>query len=986
MVLNLNFSRKAGKGVIHQIKCMKKILFLIILILIISNFAKAQYFQTGQDPSSIHWKQINTENFQIIYPEEFENQAQRVALLLNRVYDYGTKTLDFRPRKVSVILHTRTVNSNGLLGWAPKRIELFTTPHQQIYSQDWVEELALHEFRHLVQLDKIESELPILVKAILGEQATAILVGAYLPFWFLEGDAVVTETALSKTGRGRLASFIMDYRAQLFDRGKYSFDKAYLGSYKDYVTDHYRLGYWMVGKTREKYGPEVWENTLQRIGKNPLSLTPMNSTLKKFSGLNSKQTYSTIFDELANDWKRDLFARKIDSVKILSPSKKSFTQYLYPEVYKDSILFAYRTALNDIGRFVLVYPDKSEKVIYTPGAIFEESASMTNNLIIWAERRADIRWTHSERSVIQIYNFETKSIREIKSENKLFSPVISPDLKSFAAVEVDPKNDFYLSVFDLASGKVVERFKTSDNQYFFTPCWDEKGETLYVVCLGEKGKYLAAFDLKTKKLQALTKTTFANLKNPVYKDGRLVFAGDFSGTDNLYTLEIESGKIFEAASVPFGADYPTFSKSGNRLYFSNYTSGGYELATVSEPKNLNLREISRIQLATDSLAENLARQEKGIPDLSDPDSVKFQTKRYSKIGHLFNFHSWAPAYIDVNNYDIRPGFSLFSQNKLGTAETRLGYDYNVSNRTGRYKLGFNYLGWFPEIYTELSAGNEASNYYKVTNTVNSNHEIIKSDTTIERLTWREIRADINIRLPLNLSKGKYSRIFYPELMYSLVNVSDLGKQNTDLNYGNYQTLSYRLYFYNLLNQSSQNILPRWGQQFDVIYRYGPFKGYDLGKLEGIQSALYFPGLSRNSGLKIYQGYQEKNSFSLSDFVRFPRGITSIQNNKVYSLAIDYKFPMFYPDFSIGKLAYVKRVKASLFYDYAWLSTPHVDKENVVYKNYYQFSLNSYGVELTSDLHVLRFFAPVELGCRSIYLPDQSSFRFEVLISVDFNGF
>ena len=59
-------------------------------------------------------------------------------------------------------MHTRTAQSNGLVAWAPKRIELFTTPHQQIYSQDWLEQLALHEFRHLVQLDKIQSELPFL--------------------------------------------------------------------------------------------------------------------------------------------------------------------------------------------------------------------------------------------------------------------------------------------------------------------------------------------------------------------------------------------------------------------------------------------------------------------------------------------------------------------------------------------------------------------------------------------------------------------------------------------------------------------------------------------------------------------------------------------------------------------------------------------------------------------------------------------------------
>ena len=545
---------------------MKKITILIILAFLLIEPAKAQYCQTGQDPSVIKWKQINTNNFQVIYPQEFEKQAQRISFVLEKVYEYGYRTLNFRPRKISVILHTRTVNSNGLLAWAPKRMELFTTPNQQIYAQDWLEQLALHEFRHLVQMDKIQSELPILVKAILGEQATAIVTGAYLPLWFLEGDAVVTETALSNNGRGRMASFSMEYRAQLIEKGKYSFDKAYLGSYKDFVTDHYKLGYWMVGKSREEFGANVWSDALQQVGKQPFSLTPLNTSLKKSTKQTTKQLYSNIFDNLVQEWKQDLSSRIIDSFSVVSPIKKSYAEYLYPEVYHDSLLFAYRTSINDIGRFVLISPDKSEHIIYTPGTIFEESVSMTGNLIIWAENRADLRWAHSDRSVIQVYNIESKVKQEIKSENKLFSPVISPDLKSFVAIEVDPENNFFLSIFELKTGKLISRFKTTDNQYFLTPCWDEKGEKLYVICLSSKGKYLASLDLKTKQLQELTDKTFANLKNPAYSKGTIIFSADFSGIDNLYSFDIENKVITQIASVPFGADYPSVSKSGKQVF------------------------------------------------------------------------------------------------------------------------------------------------------------------------------------------------------------------------------------------------------------------------------------------------------------------------------------------------------------------------------------------------------------------------------------
>ncbi len=956
-----------------------KIAVVFILVLTGAGVAKGQFFQTGQDPSSIRWRQINTQNFQVIYPYEFENQAQRMAFILNKVYNYGSYSMNFKPHKISVVLHTRTVNSNGLVAWAPKRIELFTTPNQQIYAQDWLEQLGLHEFRHVVQMDKIQSEMPFLIKAILGQQAAAIVVGAYLPFWFLEGDAVVTETALSKSGRGREASFSMDYRAQLLENKKYSFDKAYLGSYKDFVPDYYQLGYWMVAKSREKYGSEIWEKTLQKIGKQPLSLTPLNSSIKKITGLSTKKMYSEIFSELKTGWQESLAKQIVDSLTVRSPKRKHFTQYLYPGFYNDSLIVAYRTSMDDIGRFVLINPDRSEKVIFTPGNIFEESVSNRANLIIWAENREDIRWTHSDRSVIQIFNIENKALQEIHPVNKLFCPVISPDLKSFAAVEVDPANNFFLSVFDLKTGHEIFRFKTPDNQYFFTPCWDEKGAKLYTVCLSEKGKYLASVNIKTKQLEPLTEATFANLHNPVWSDGKIIFSSDFSGIDNLYSFDLTSKKIIQVASVRFGAGYPTVSKSGNHILFCNYTSGGYQLAEIQNQATGRGNEIQNIQLQPVPLAEKLASQEKGVPDFSRSDTTHYQSKKYSKLGHLFNFHSWAPAYIDVNTYEIQPGVSFFSQNVLGTAETRLGYAYNVADRTGHYKASFIYSGWFPEIDAELSDGNAASNYY----------QIIHSDTTIQRFTWNEITASLDIRLPLNLSKGKFSRVFYPEIKYSYNQANPNGVAPANFNSGYFQAVSYRIYFYNLLHQSAQSLMPKWGQQFDLIFQHTPFIGNDLGSIAGIQSNFYFPGLTKNSGIKIYQGYQEKNFVSIngfSDFIQFPRGFQSYQNNKMYSFSIDYKFPLFYPDFSVGRLAYIKRIKSDLFYDYAWLSIPAVDSKGTIHPDYQQLYQKSLGIELTSDLHVFRFFAPVELGFRSFYRPDFSDFGFDFLISINFNGF
>ncbi len=276
---------------------MRKIILMLILTIGFSNL-KAQYFQTGQDPASIKWRQINTKNFQLIYPDYYELQAQKLASIMEKVYAYRSKSMHYSPRPISIILHTQTVQSNGLVAWAPKRSEFYTIPHQDIYPQNWLEQLAVHEFRHVVQIDKINSELPKIIKVLLGEQGTALVFGTFLPWWFIEGDAVVTETALSNFGRGRFPSFLMELKAQVVEKGTYKYDKAYNGSIKDFVPDHYKLGYYLVGEARKKYGVGVWDSVVTRVGTKPFSLNPFNKALKMETGFNKVQLYNSLFGEL----------------------------------------------------------------------------------------------------------------------------------------------------------------------------------------------------------------------------------------------------------------------------------------------------------------------------------------------------------------------------------------------------------------------------------------------------------------------------------------------------------------------------------------------------------------------------------------------------------------------------------------------------------------------------------------------------------------
>lgn len=943
----------------------------------------AQYFSTGEDPAGIKWREIRTANFQLIFPEDYEQKAVEVAHLFEMVYQLGYQTLDHPPKKISVILHTHTVKSNGLVAWSPKRVELFPTPHQKIYAQDWLEQLAVHEFRHVVQMDKIQDELPALLPVLFGEQAAAAAVGAYLPFWFLEGDAVITETALTRAGRGRLPYFLMENKAQAVEKGLFPYDKAALGSYKDFVPNRYKFGYWLAGGIREKYGATLWSDVLSEIGSRPVSVNPLNRVLKKRTGHGKEVLYKTLFQDYLSEWKAEQDSLKRTPTVRVSPENKLFANYRYISALTDSSFVAYKESREDIGRIVLVTNGK-ETVLHTPGTIFEESFSRTGNLLIWSERRLDLRWTHADRSVIVLFNLYTKDIKEFSMKEKIFSPVVSPNFESFAAVTVNHSNRYELGIYNLESGHLMRTFSIPGNHYIFTPSWDDFGEMLYFIVLSDEGKCLSSLNTNSGEFTELTPAHFYDIRNPEFHDNKLYFTSSKTGIDNIFCLDLKTRQVSQLSSVPFGADYPTVV--GVNLFFSNYNSNGYHVARLNLDESLQKSD-SEIVPYTYKLAEALAAQEDTVLDFTAEQPVNYETRPYRKLAHLFNFHSWAPAYINVNDYEVRPGVSLMSQNKLGTANTHVGYEYDLAEDAGKYKIDFEYSGLFPVIKAGVGYGKRKSAYYEVSNTVDRQGNILQSDTTIRNFSWNELEFELSSRVPFYFNKGKYTQILQPEVKYNYRKVTHNQTTPDQFYQGYYHSMSYRLYFQNIIRQAELDIQPDWGQIIELSYRNSPGGGTKIGDLMAFQSYLYIPGLVRNHGIRFYNGYQQKSNnkdLAFSDIVRYPRGFNRFQHDELYSFGADYVMPICYPDKSLGRLFFLKRIRSSAFYDFAHLKGTIYD-ENGLASGKFTGSLKSAGLELTGDGHFLRLTAPVSIGIRGIYMPDIREFRTELMLSVNFDS-
>ncbi|PKO95853.1 MAG: hypothetical protein CVU14_11325, partial [Bacteroidetes bacterium HGW-Bacteroidetes-9] len=188
-------------------------IFFIIVLALVSLAASGQYYDIGQSPASTKWEKLEAGNFSIIYPSTYYQKAKEAAYLFSVSGKSVAAGLDAKPKLTPIILHTQNAVSNAYSIWAPRRIEVLTTPPQELYAQPWMQQLALHEYRHIVQLSSLNQGFTKFLGYLFGQQAAVVSTGLFVPSWFIEGDAVATETALSYSGRGRVPSFSQSLRA-----------------------------------------------------------------------------------------------------------------------------------------------------------------------------------------------------------------------------------------------------------------------------------------------------------------------------------------------------------------------------------------------------------------------------------------------------------------------------------------------------------------------------------------------------------------------------------------------------------------------------------------------------------------------------------------------------------------------------------------------------------------------------------------------------
>ena len=291
---------------------------VIVLLTILAELpASAQFFTNGDDPGRLRWWQTETPHYRVIYPEGLDSLAKVYGRELERFRLAESASSGLIPgesgkKPFPIIMHAYNGVSNGSVTWAPKRMDLYTLP--DAYNPEpmpCVKSLAVHESRHLAQMQFGYKGWLRPLTYIIGDMATGAYSALWPNTWFLEGDAVTAETALTRYGRGRSADFL-DYYMMAFDHGDFrNWNRWRYGSYRYYAPNHYALGYLTIAGTRYCFDDASFtERYLARPAHNPFTFFNMQRTVREASGKRFRESFDTVMTTFRDIWKEEAAKRE----------------------------------------------------------------------------------------------------------------------------------------------------------------------------------------------------------------------------------------------------------------------------------------------------------------------------------------------------------------------------------------------------------------------------------------------------------------------------------------------------------------------------------------------------------------------------------------------------------------------------------------------------------------------------------------------------
>ncbi len=559
---------------LHKLHTVTSLLLALCLLVAFSCASREQLTVTGAErlfgknkvnDTSYRWKEIQGNQFRIIYPEELRQRAFYIA----RVYDANLERISrdlgvrldhtipvfiYPSQEEYETTHITTGLVEGSGGFTEFFKERVVFP---IHSNNrGLKHLALHEMTHAVQL-KYLLQGPY-------RSLQLLLTGVLSPLWFLEGLAEYESAAWDSMAAMQVRDAVMDHKLIPLNQ---------LRGFSHLAAPQIHLAYHQsdlfIQFLVETYGPQCIARIL-RLTKNRLNL---HKALHKVTGLKP----------LPLEWKWQEYADKRlrvggkgyqdppSQARLLTDNKG---WNLFPSYSPDSSQIAFLSDWENEGFYFSLY-------------ILELATGRLRKIKRRGLEHSSFGWSHDGKRLVLVSDDDNRSdlfvcdlehnklerIRQKFRNNRQPSFLPGDEEVGFVAT-MNGIADIYK--IRLADGRVTPLTQTPNDESH--PRWSPDGRFLVF-----SREYLEQYDLVIKDLDSgketrLTHTPYHEL-SPVFIPGgeALIYISDQDGIFNLHRLDLRSGISWPLSRVIGGIFTPQVSQDAQRVLFSYFRHGQYRI-------------------------------------------------------------------------------------------------------------------------------------------------------------------------------------------------------------------------------------------------------------------------------------------------------------------------------------------------------------------------------------------------------------------------
>ncbi len=920
---------------------MKTLLLIISLCYSFLAFSQISPFQSQPD---INWKKIESENFNVIFPDYLEAKGRESISLLEHYRKEVTGPYQILPKKLNLVLRPEVHIPNGFVTLAPRRSEWynFSSITPIVGSLEWLQSLAIHEYRHVVQYEYLNQGYVNWGYKLFGESLTAILIHIIMPTWYFEGDAVYTETTLSDGGRGRSPRFNERLRAILSSGEIPKYDDLLAGSYTENLPNLYVYGYFLITEGYRRFGKNFWKNVAYYSTYRPWNFYAFYNGFKVHSGISFEQFFHETFDKLKDEWNLN---QKPLKNKIYSTSQ-------YPIITKTNKYYLKK----DLNTYWGLYKnDKLLKELNISPSISHIDVNDTH--MIYVQQRPHRRYLFQGSSDLFLLNHNSGKQTRITQSQRYYHPRLSPSGKKLGAIHFSDQKGFKLHILDL-DGKLVTEIRPEETSHNIAEFSFINEQELVALILDEEGKkYFAKVNLESKKFFQITKSTRNNIYALNHWDNKVYFEGDFQGVVSIFEMDLINNKLSLCHRPELGAHHPF--RFDNQLYFSNTHANGSSIKNI----DLYCNEIKADTIYNSDLylsrgaSDNFHSQKPAPLNRRDLNFIKKDAEKYIDHQELLKPHSWS--------FFSDRGFELngTSQNYLGTKSLNLYAGSSYASGASYFGGTFLYSKYYPIFGITLDRAEREE-------------ELDSSITT----RWKEYTGLISMTLPYfhtqNLFNGYHALGFSKGLIITTEN--EYTSKNK-LNNEHYQIDGITLNSSILKAKTLQEPKPSLGYTFSASYFNLSVDERDSNNyLAQYNLDTFLPSLFRNHiiGLNYFGEFRpnDKDQYRLQQnytgFIeyQFSRGHGYSFTPMLQKYELEYTLPIIYPQAGALDWIYLTRIYSTLFFD----MTDYKDQENIR-------SLSSFGAEIYFETNTLRKL-PLTYGIRFLTKHGQEESHVEIFLA------